>query len=325
MTSDINKNDLKYSKNKLYKINETDHWLLQEINQLCGQINDTINGPQSFLDDIKDLRTVASELISIAPEYDYQDIQANGYWSWAHILKKYFKLVLLQHKLNPDFSPDQDLISLAKLGLIIADCLRKIRESSQKHSKNSGKLNLFSQDLVLASELFAIYASIDIDLAKACYGKYICFWLPTVCRRGIFGFKTIALLGNLNPSEWYKFLTSFEFRRVKITERIKNLNIDHIIKARRTMNNWIGCRILATYINGWLKPSRKSIYIPRQEKWTICQDTLQLKRGDGKNGHNSPVYCVALSGEEPTGQIVLSFHGGGYVLGNAACNEVSTN
>lgn len=296
--------------------------LARDINHLCEEVYEKISSPIELLFNVKEIQCNVIEICKFAPDYDFNGVQGNGYWSWVHICKKYLNLLLNCYQKNMFIN--QDLVLISKLLVIYTQNLRKIRKSSEENSINSDKLDLSPHDLDLATDLLMnYYVSVDLDLIRCVYGKYLNFWLPSICRKSVVAVHSIGTFLNLPLKDYFKFW-SWSVWDLALAKRFRNFTIKDITSLRFGSNNWTMARLLAALLNGVFYPKRKEIKVPRQHDWVICRDTFNLIKHKIIPSKKH-IYCIVLSGRKPNGTVILSFHGGGYMLCNAASNEVSFN
>ena len=275
---------------------------------------------------IQKLKVAAKAAITWAPNYDYNGIEANGYWSFARLIEKFLQLCVdsfCKHN-HRNYDPKLDLISSGLVKYIgVMELMRKSSQSDE--NSNIGdrlKLNISGFDTTM---IFIRHFTEMKKEQTALHAYYPNFWLCSSNQKSISGFAFLMALFSSLPMS-LKSIWNRQYRGLMVTEcqmratrnypfALWNLTDLELYKfAIRMLTRNRDKRIVTT-----------TVLADRQNVFKLPTDGLRVQINHHRSVSNSKVRCRLLrdeTRENPTKSIVLHCHGGAMMAQTPDSHEV---
>lgn len=305
----------------------TDH--LQRLTRLRQAAEERFAYHGDLIAAIRTLADFGEEIIAFAHQYDFRDVQANGYRSLFDLGCKLFERGLELTETDNDLRVVSDLSRAAVQLAAGVEFIRKLR-SDTKHAAAScvdQRCPLQTPDDRLGVDCF--FKFIANHDSEPFYGKLVDFTAKNKVAR-----NTTRLSVQFITSIWQNSLvnatrcwTDEKFRAAAYAELVKNVDIYYIkylddIFAR----SFISEKLLPMFHHGVKGPAiQKTVFVDkRQSRWLVICDPKEQTAAvvDNSNGNyqaakDNPVRCRVLLQPDDTkclssnGLVLFNCHGGG--------------
>ncbi|KAI1286696.1 Hormone-sensitive lipase [Halotydeus destructor] len=311
----------------------TTNHLIQSIDKKYKILEPSLS-PLKFKDrrlrtNVQKLKRAAKAVAIFAGQYDYEGVEANGYWTFVRIVDKFTQVALdsfAQHGYR-NYDKRLDTISngLVKYSLMI----EMLRKATGPHDDNENatevklKLSTDSFDTTLA----CLRQLVDMQYEQSVlHGYYPCFWLcPSVGDLQSKGAMAMALLSNLPFSVkalWNKSYRGRAIARCQVEANsvypavLANLADLEIVKMIRNFVH----RKRDKYLDV------RTVHVPRQSTYVLpsngkvvqaCGDKLSWSQTENIECR----YIKDMTRINKTNSIVLYFHGGAFMCYSAEASE----
>lgn len=166
------------SSSSLSSLTITDEPLINQLNDVYFAVEAKLNGCEcaELVENCKKLYQGSKKVIEIAKEYQYNGIQANGYWTYIRLVIKFGKTILsTYHRGRTD---EEALLSASHVLVTGLDLCEKFHQGSQVDKDNDPRLspNLMSPSSVDIIDLLKVFESLTPQL-DVVYGNYCAFWV----------------------------------------------------------------------------------------------------------------------------------------------------
>lgn len=261
---------------------------------------------------------VVHEVSSFAPDYNFANVQANGYLSLVKIVKKFLSLVQGQVR-NRKKRPDLTNASSALVKL--TNNVLKIRKLDQQETflfkldENVNLINAVSTTLCPSKSYQLILDKIEEQELVSIYIVLGTFWLPKSVQNV---FELYFLMVCFYCSKiWTRTMCLFS-RQVRIRQFVE------VITSKDILNNspikaWNYCQNkFVVWIQSLFTFKRarvKTVYVPSQSKYLINKDGFSISIDYNNNNQTSDrrIRCRLITNHAEPEILIFHVHGGGYV------------
>lgn len=109
--------------------------IADELRNICQKILKLAHNDEKLVEKLNKLQDAGQSIASWADEYNFEDLQANGYTSLLRIGLKLGQCLLQCLESSKDGRINMDLANLLDFALIAVDVLHKLREDSLLQGK----------------------------------------------------------------------------------------------------------------------------------------------------------------------------------------------
>ncbi|KAI1293649.1 Hormone-sensitive lipase [Halotydeus destructor] len=312
--------------------------------QLCDEIdlvrkvaNEKFAFQADLLSDINFLLDYAVDVTQFVDQYDYKDVQGNGFRSAVQL-----GLNLVRYGAQ---HADNDIGFIAEFARAVEQFkygvgfLKQLRMDTEKMATGDGKCSLETGDAFLMSTAFFRY--INHCDTESFYGKLIKFPFSSelTASPAITAIKAFCLLLARSPRHSYDILFGSKDISKTFSYVVKNIDVYRLKLVDNVFAQSLMHEHLVPYlVNGFKPKTKKTIAVPRQSRWLIvCDVKLQaVEIEDNCNNNRSlPTYnqdlvsCRYLNEPDPetgspspSGDLLIDIHGGGFCSSTARGHEL---
>ena len=166
------------SSSSLSSLTISDEPLINQLNNVYFAVEAKLNGCEcaELVENCKKLYQRSKKVIEFAKEYQYNEIEANGYWTYIRLVIKFGKTILSTYHRGK--SDEELLLSASHVLVTGIDLCEKFHEGSQADKDRDLRLpsNLMSPSSVDIIDLLKIFESLTPQL-DVVYGNYCAFWV----------------------------------------------------------------------------------------------------------------------------------------------------
>ncbi|XP_015791598.1 hormone-sensitive lipase [Tetranychus urticae] len=282
---------------------------------------------------IETLREGGHEIACWAPEYDFGDIHANGYWSLLTIGLKLCNLVVDRYQNDPNPIIDNDLKNLLDFANIAIDVVRLLRKDSIDFaaSQENTEPSLQASSLKYFVDLFGLLLSIEKEKIAPAFGQFCGFWLSPQSQYATTVFVTGLSLLSARITDGLKCIISRNQRGLVFAELVKRADVSFVTKLRNLLESPFYKTYLPIILYGRSPKTRVDIYFNRQTTWIISPINKKVLRftenHGGPTGWKQEKIRCRLFQSHPLGKghenkLVIYCHGGGFTMGSPESQEI---
>lgn len=267
------------------------------------------------------------QLVNHVDDYDFKDVQANGYRTCLQMGLKMFETGLTSTTIS-----ESDFESMVKLFDDATNHVNDLLIDSRRDLERDGRPLSESSSVDIVAKFISRFLSSSNDSNfRALFGPMSGFDGSSTFNHGYFNY-----LLPTSHSSWSHYLTSFVDVKMKtrlLIDMFRNLDIDLIKKHFGGSQNWIYTTLISTMVNGatFMEPleTRRTFMVRQPRQWRLNCDviakTISVDQVDDEIAikESQPVNCRLLRfGDTIDGNVIFFAHGGGFVSNCAEGHEV---
>ncbi|CAG2163652.1 unnamed protein product [Oppiella nova] len=262
----------------------------------------------------RDLLPRTRRLVAAAKNYDFRDVEANGFWTFARLVLRFGHVVCV----SPEHHLRAHLLPVAKVLSAGLDLCDQFLASSSD--------DLFGTPPQHFPQLLRVFGDLQPHL-DIVYGVYSSFWLCPSMRRVVNGFTALmAVYSGGEKQSWiHSSRTLFDqtLRAQTVAHIAQNASVQ-FVKSFWGLTETPFVRNTLPLLSPPLNCAAKDLFVPSQTTWTISATDASVART--KDRQTLPdIRCRLLQSRAPdaaTDAIVLHLHGGGFVAQSPDSHEV---
>ncbi|XP_054154037.1 hormone-sensitive lipase-like [Oppia nitens] len=267
---------------------------------------------------LHELRQGTDEVLTYVHEYDFRDVEANGFRSYVRLVLRFLQVT---HE-------TRDLRLMSTHLLPVAIVLRT-GLGLCKRFRGTSDDNLFGSSADDFPYLLDVFAEMRPQL-DVVYDAYANFWLCASMKRALNGFTALmAIVAAGDPRLAARLLVDSRMRAQAVAHIAQNATVEFVKGFWGLTETPLARSALPLLAK--TPPLAREVYVPPQTRWSVSPVEACVLRNDDDDADSTShanrrplIRCRLLCGsEQPSGDaLVLHIHGGGFVSQTPDSHEV---